>query len=684
MLIRMSIRQMKRAPVRLIASFLVVVLVCAFLVIGVNLRQTAQDNIQLLTQEFDVMAIPTFQGSVDKTGNLTTDTRSNYQGYMTVPAVDFDLSQIENAAGVKDVLVHKQFGGYLKTDDRFSRYIYPLYDHYDVIVFTYTGTNPRRVEWFADTKKTLISAIELNWSAADMDQYPIYKTNIKGKGFKFYNHVDSHAINLWEEQLSDEIWPKNEAGERTMEIILQPGQRYIASGEWFLGLSITMDEEFIPESEELQAFYFKMDQGHAKRELRYERGGWYMTSQADAYQVSYPCIMPYTEDFWETDAGAYFREAAEIEKVNANALTILATEDLSLYRPFYNGGVYISDGRNFFAEDYEYGNKVCLVSRALAEFNGWEIGDKLDFSFFEAAYGFNGEASDVMSYYEPLVEVWNEETSAYELKIEDSFFDEGQFEIIGFYDGKVTKSPFMDDIQYDMEEGIDRTVVIVPKKSVQNQPEVPLSQYNTTILLDDEQTMYFMSDMEASGLLEQAKGQYQISFEIFDQGLGGIKQSLRQLDTVSRMTLYLACAAAVVVIVLLSALTVLQSRRQIATLRSLGVKKGQISAAVLSGMLLVCLLGAIVGGVLGYTLSDRVAEYILDTAQMDLADTTFSAMLAKEGVEQEELYAIAIQSQPKVAVFASAVVLLSLTVLCCILVLPEARKSPMLTLGAKE
>ena len=173
-------------------------------------------------------------------------------------------------------------------------------------------------------------------------------------------------------------------------------------------------------------------------------------------------------------------------------------------------------------------------------------------------------------------------------------------------------------------------------------------------------------------------------FEIFDQGLGGIKQSLRQLDTVSRLTLYLACAAAVVVVILLAVLTVLQNRRQIATLRSLGVKKRQIPAAVLSGILLICLLGAVAGGAVGHGLSDHAAEYILDTAQLDLADTSFSAMLAKEDVEQEDLYAIAIQSQPQTAIISSAIVLSSFTLLCVVLILPEVKKSPMLTLGAKE
>ena len=65
MLLKASIRQSFRAPVRLIASFVVVALVCAFLVIGTNLRQNAVNNLQLLQEEFDVVAIPTFRGSVN-------------------------------------------------------------------------------------------------------------------------------------------------------------------------------------------------------------------------------------------------------------------------------------------------------------------------------------------------------------------------------------------------------------------------------------------------------------------------------------------------------------------------------------------------------------------------------------------------------------------------------------------
>jgi len=696
MLCKMSIRQSFRAPVRLLASFVVVALVCAFLVIGVNLRQTAQNNLQLLHEEFDVVAIPTFRGSVNDEARLTMDTENDYQGYMTVPAFDYDLSQIENAAGVKDVLVHKQFGAYVELEENLIPGDVSTRNNRDVFLFTYLGDQPLQIGWVRSSRDLPEPAMSLDWSARGYHRLPIKTSDRPGRedrGIGFHNGIESYqADQVWAEALEqlglDEMWPTQETGQRSGTFVLRPGQQYIACGEWAVTTYFDGNENYIKGADELDYVNICVDEGHTKRSLSFESNqyyhGWYAMPESAPFEVAYPCIMPYTDDFWETEAGAYFRDAIDICRINGSTLTAVSTPDLSMYTPFYNGDVYISEGRSFTNDDYTNGSKVCIISSYLAAMNGWQIGDKLDLSFFEALYGFSGEASDVTSYYEPLVETYNEETGRYELHAEDILFDEGQFEIVGFFDGKVTRSNFMDDIQYDLKEGVDRQIVFVPESAVTNQPEVPLSQYNTTVLLDDEQVKYFLSDMEASGLLEQKKGQYQVTFEIFDQGYGAIKQSLRQLDTVSRLTLYLACAAAVVVIVLLAVLTVLQNRRQIATLRSLGVKKRQIPAAVLSGIVLVCLLGVIAGGVLGHALSDKTAAYILDTAQMDLADTAFSAMLAKEDAEAEDPYAISISSDPKIAGFSAAVVLLSFTLLSVVLVMPEAQKSPMLTLGAKE
>lgn len=680
-MIRYSIKQLCKTPIKAMSICLIILLLCSFLTVGINLRQTARNNLQLLNEEFDVVAIPTFTGSVNKYGELTYDTKStDYQGFVETEARNFDVSVFENATGVKDVLVHKQFGAYWDTDDRYTPGDPQTRNNFDVVIFTYNGEEPLIAEYH----KTLRSLdITVNWSARGYHDLPM-----SYRGMNLYNDIDKGIVmNRWPETITelglDEMWSENSIGKKSGAFILQPGQQYVAIGSWDLATG-KQNGVYRKDWDELSWFNVKESEAHSKQIVRYENGGFYAELDPDAYKVTYPCILPYTEDFWETEAGAYYQQAADVCKINGNAMPVVATDDLSLYKPFYDGNVYLSSGRNFTQEDYQNGNNVCIVSLDVAVPNGWLIGDKIKLKFFEATYGYNVRSATVDTYYEPIVQHYDEATGEYSLEMTDLFFDEGEFEIVGFYSGKITRSLFSKDVQYTKDEGIDRRVVIVPSNSVQNQPEVPLSRYNTTVLLDDEQTMYFMSDMEASGLMEQKKGQYRVNFKIYDQGLGAIKQSLRQLDVISKLTLYVACAAAVVVIILLAVLTVLQNRRQIATLRSLGVKKRQIPAAVLSGLLLICLFGAITGGVLGHALSDRVAEYILDTAQVDLADTSFSIMLAKEDVEQEDLYAIAIQSQPEVAAMASAFSWIALTLLCFTLILPEANKSPMLTLGAKE
>ena len=612
MLLKTSIRQSFRAPVRLMAGFVVVALVCAFLTVGLNLRKNALNNLQLLNMEFDVVAIPTFKGSVGKDGRLIYDTTSSkYAGYLPTQAENFDLSLFETAAGVKDVLVHKQFGAYWDIEDRYTPGDPQTRNNFDVVIFTYNGEEPLVVE----PRETTPLDITINWSARGYEKLPMAY-----EGINFYNEVSRYAVLVrWPQLITDfgldEMWPKDMLGKMTAAFVLQPGQQYIASGEWTLATG-KQNGVYRKDWDELHWFFVKQDQAHSKQELWYDNGGFYAELDPDAYEVSYPCILPYREGFWDTDAGAYFKQTAEVCKINGNAMTVVATDDLSLYLPFYNGGTYLIYGRNFTREDYENGNKVCLVSSQAAAANGWLVGDKIKLRFFEATYGYNPSALAVDSYYEAIVQTYDKDTGQYALEMTDRFFDEGEFEIVGYYGGKVAQSHFSKDIRFNKSEGIDRRVVIVPQASVANQPEVPLSKYNTTLLLDDEKTVYFLSDMEASGLLKQKKGSYQVSFDIYDQGYGAIKQSLRQLDAISKLTLYVACAAAVVVVILLSVLTVLQNRRQIATLRPLGVKKRQIPAAVLSGMLLVCLLAAIAGGVLGHSLSERVAQYILDTAQL--------------------------------------------------------------------
>ena len=685
MLLKNSIRQNFRAPVRLIAVFSVVILVCAFLTVGLNLRQISKNNVELLTKSFDVVAVPTFYATVNSDGSLAESSLGSpgkkLLGYRQVPAYDFDLSAIRDAAGVKDVFVHKQFGAFVAQENPLVRGEAGTEWYHDVFVFTYHGEEPLTIHPSDDSYGAVNGHITLEWSALGMESFPTRQDGVFI--WNTFQPFESQARQPIAEALGlDDLWEKTPGGEYTGGIVLYPGETYIATGWWLCTIVTTKGVE----SERLDRMVLEADLGHSRQEVYFYDGEWSASwntyENSDAFQPRMPYFMRYTDDFWETEAGQWYQDAVEICQINRNTLTAVATSDLSRFGPFAAGRVYISQGRDLSKEDYEAGNRVCLVSEYLAELNGWQIGDKLDFSFFETVYDYDGRASSVESRYHPFVESTNSDGSS-ELVWANDFFDEGTFEIVGLYDGYVTKGALAGQRQFYLDEGVDRTMVFLPEKAVTGIPMQPLTEYNTTILLDDEQLMLFMSEMEASGMLEEQLGAYTVQFDIDDQGLAGLKQSLQQLDVVSKLTLYLACAAAVVVVVLLAVLTALQNRRQIATLRSLGVRKRQIPVAVLSGILLVCLVGACLGGYIGHDLSDSVADHIINTAQMDLADTTFSALLAKDQVSTED-YAITVQSLPEMAVLAAGMIMAAFLLLSYLLVSIEARKSPMLTLGAKE
>ena len=684
MLLRNGIKQALRTPVRSVSLFLLTVLICAFLTVGINLNWVAVDNVELMRQEFSTIAVPSFKGSINKQGSLAVSAKES-TNYRDIDARNFDRSFFENAAGVEEVVVHRQMG-VLVNDGQLQVNVGGTPDDsnkHDVIIFTYKGKAPVTLGPHILVKDTMVNrnTITIDWSARGFDQCDYYH-----KGFTMV--ADLHATQYtrqWEDKYQaldvDEMWLENLEGKKTGAFVLIPGQSYIASGIWGLSGNI---EGITPDGIMLAQFTICADEAHAPKQRLKLGFGFAREYVASPEHDTYPCILPYDETFWETEAGVYYQKAVEVCRVNGNAMTAVATPDLTLFAPFYNEGVYISEGRSFRAADYEQGRKVCLVSTLMATLNQWQIGDTIELTFFEAQYGYDGRTSSMVSYYEPMISVRNSETGMPVLQEKEIQMETDTYEIVGLYAGNVATSQLNTSLNYSLHEGLDRRVIIVPDRSVSITPEVSLSKYNTAILLDDEEVMYFMSDMEASGLMEQQFGKYQLSFDIYDQGYGNIKQSLRQLDIVSRLTLSLAAVAAIAIVILLAVLTVSQNKRQIATLRSLGVRKGQIPAAVLSGLLIMCLLGAAIGGFAGYQLSGRVAEYILETAQADQGDLSFTVTTADDEETKEEAYTIAIQSRPQAAVLAGGAVTLSLMLLSCALALLEAQKSPMLTLGAKE
>ena len=190
-----------------------------------------------------------------------------------------------------------------------------------------------------------------------------------------------------------------------------------------------------------------------------------------------------------------------------------------------------------------------------------------------------------------------------------------------------------------------------------------------------------MAEMAASGLMEEQQGGYELGLTVYDQGYSLVAPGLNQLSRVSRLTLLLSAAAAGLAVLVLAVIHVLRMRREIAAMRSLGTKKRQIMAIALSGVLLVCLIGAAVGACAGHVLSAEVTERVLASAEEDAADTTFTAMMGEETAKE---FTFALESEPRLALAAGGAVVAVFAVFAALLLAAELQKPPMAQLGVKE
>ena len=216
---------------------------------------------------------------------------------------------------------------------------------------------------------------------------------------------------------------------------------------------------------------------------------------------------------------------------------------------------------------------------------------------------------------------------------------------------------------------------------MQNAPAPELSQYTTTIRLENAEAQAFMAEMAASGLMEEQQGGYELGLTVYDQGYSLVAPGLNQLSRVSRLTLLLSAAAAGLAVLVLAVIHVLRMRREIAAMRSLRTKKRQIMAIALSGVLLVCLIGAAVGACAGHVLSAKVTERVLASAEEDAADTTFTAMMGEETAKE---FTFALESEPRLALAAGGAVVAVFAIFAALLLAAELQKPPMAQLGVKE
>lgn len=714
MLGKWSIKQTLRAPVRSIAMLLVTALVCTFLTVGFDLRHSARAGLDKIRENFLVAAVPSFKAVVDQFGRTEKQMRADAEaalardraegdeesllgrylepmvGELPYSVRDYDWTEMLEAPGVQRLARWTQYGVYMK-DGGWAGNTFQVEN---VCKLKYQGEEPFFLSAF--TAKdiegyTLYSSVAASFAPGELKltEWGDVGTNFENAEIPAWSEgkllditeltwrcvmagADADRMRVWED------FEFNEEG-RLTGLWLRPGQEYVVVGRFDMiggleGTTATFQVGGEMGFESWGHWIYNSD-GFVPG------AGASLPGETMGNTGFYPGLLPYTPDFWDTEAGQQFADLQLDYDIPFRSAIAGAVDDLSLVPAFYNGKVYVAQGRTFSQEDYDTGAKVCLISGYYAEKMKLAVGDRLDMSFYEADFPMTGNTADSN---DRRTELWkpaalSDGTETYRLT--DPFFDNDSYEIVGIYDGQVYE-PNLNRVEFSLTKGMNSDTILVPSSSLANRPETTRDDaWHTAILVDSKRVNEFLDYVQTSTLLDETGDGVKMDLTVYDQGLSNMTRVLEQLTRVSRLTMGLALGSAGLAVVMLSVLTLQKNKRQIAALRSLGVREKQIPQAVLAGVLAVCLVGAILGAAAGGIVSQKVGSAVLASAKEDVGDGTFSAMLAQSGGDAVDL---SIVTSPLSMVLAAAGVMLVLALLCFVLVRREAKNSPILQLGAKE
>ena len=77
-----------------------------------------------------------------------------------------------------------------------------------------------------------------------------------------------------------------------------------------------------------------------------------------------------------------WQKCSQAAEYSEHSFTVTMTGDVSLIPAWYQGAIYLQEGRMITDTEYKSGAKVCMISAQMAEYQDWQVGDKLDMHLY--------------------------------------------------------------------------------------------------------------------------------------------------------------------------------------------------------------------------------------------------------------------------------------------------------------
>lgn len=301
------------------------------------------------------------------------------------------------------------------------------------------------------------------------------------------------------------------------------------------------------------------------------------------------------EDFLQSEKGTLWQQALERDKINNHAFAVLGVDNLEYLTDFAKEESFITQGRDFTAEELRSGEKVCILHEQVAAASGLEVGDTITLNMYHGDPGlpyqeFRTEQAGILT---PAADFFFGTTPILET---------AEYTIVGTYRSR----DLWPDVAQN-EYGLSPNTVIVPKTSVETPLEYPDGILFTTVALYNGRQEDFADLAAEAGY----KGQ----FVYYDQGYSTIASNFHNYEALARQVLIVGASVYVVILLLFLLLFPGTQSKAVATMESLGVPNGNRFAHVMLSSIVVVAPATMLGGGLGMLLWQSVIDALKASAE---------------------------------------------------------------------
>ena len=647
-MLSMHLKQLFRKPFRTISYVLILVLLTAFFCMSLNLYNNSQYNLRLADESYTTIAVMELCADVDSYGNLIADIADaeDYAGYYALTVYGYDLEPIINAPSVKKYELRARYGAFseenaaMKKHDILPNWVIPFYSE-DVIRFKMSEENNTQLDPYNIGQYMTLNLTPNGFALPDA----IYSdtldfvtpfvfdiidsaTGVHYTSGEKTDYLDASADISW--GLTDDIYIKyseylDKLGydkESKKYVYIKPDTEYIGIVDTVYVNSVyDMFGNKMGTNKEPINIRFTPDNFFAKYTYRYmKRVGGDQEFASRIFSLDGHPFWLYKYEDLKNDSEALkaYEQVYHSCYVNSHSFGVMTTNDITGIPAFNLGNIYMKDGRAISDEEYASGSKVCMIGSELASLQGWKVGQKISFDFYEYDYFTNATSKNSVL------------APRYLFTAPDHFFDSGEYEVVGIYDVRpMTGSSTISEAAIS----VPWNTIYIPERSLENAPaeeDRPVTGALLTIWLENGKIEPFIGRMNELGITGAKQGDYEARFTFYDQGYSRIQPSLEALSGTAELLLILSSSLLVIAALLLAFFYAQSQKQSIGTMRLLGCSKARAFVAVMLSALIIAVTGALIGAAIGHALTASVGESIMANANQTPEEfLAFSAYLAE-------------------------------------------------------